>query len=111
MTVGWRRRCLGYGCSGSSRGYDHSGQHECGAVAEEGFSPSARHDAAYPAALAHTQSTAALATAPLVAIDLSAATAPCALEESALHFVPPRLVTVGALAPDVTPVHSSWLCD
>ena len=106
MTVGWRRRCLGYGCSGSSRGYDHSGQHEFGAVAEDGFSPSARHGAAYPAAPAHTQSTAALATVPLVTIDLSAATAPCAPDEPALHFVPPRLVTVGAAASDVTPVHS-----
>ena len=59
------------------------------------------HNEAVPAALAHTQSTAALATAPLVSVDLPTATAPCALD-SALHFVPPRLVTVGAVASDVT---------
>ena len=65
------------------------------------------HDEAVPAALAHTQSTAALANAPLVSVDLPAATvtAPCALD-SALHVVPPRLVTVGAVASDVTPVRS-----
>ena len=59
------------------------------------------HDDAVPTALAHTQSTAALATAPLVSVDLPAATATCALD-SVLHFVPPRLVTVGAVASDVT---------